>query len=104
MNKQQETFARIATRLQQAALHADWQELSEADRELADLLTPYLGRGQLGAAELSALMVLRKVHDDAFERCVEAGERISLRLAELGAARDGWLAYAHDREISGEAI
>lgn len=95
------TFARIARRLEAAALSDDWATLAAADRELAAVLQAVSARRDLSAGDRDALFALRKVHDGALARCAEAAEQIGGRLAELGAGRDGWLAYAHDVELSG---
>lgn len=95
------TFARIARRLEVAALGDDWSTLAAADRELAAVLQGAAARRDLSAADRDALLALRKAHDGALARCVEASERIAERLSELGAGRDGWMAYAYDLELSG---
>lgn len=95
------TFARIARRLETAALSDDWATLAAADRELATVLQAVATRRELSAADRDALSALRKVHDGALARCVEAAGLVGGRLAELDAGRDGWLAYAHDVELSG---
>lgn len=101
MNRQ-EAFARLARRIERAAANGDWADLSAADLELAGMLPSFIGQPEMAVAERAALLALREAHDEAFARCVTAGERIGSRLSELGAARDGWLAYAHDHDLSGE--
>ncbi|MBU0602998.1 MAG: hypothetical protein KKD25_11440 [Gammaproteobacteria bacterium] len=97
-----DTYARIAQRIERAADADDWAGLAAADRDLADLLSGLNGRPDLVATVRPALLALRAVHGAAVQRCVEAGVRAGEHLAELGASRDGWLAYAHDHSLSDE--
>lgn len=92
---------KMSRRLESAAAAQDWAAVSSADREVAGLLRTANDRSALQPSERAALMSLRKVHDDALAQCIEAGERIAIRIAELGSSREGWLAYAHDHDLSG---
>jgi hypothetical protein len=90
----QAQIARLGDALQSAAARADWDGLGEQARALIPRLRALAVRGPWNAAERAALERLRERHDVAAQRALAATRALELRLEEMRANKDGWLAYA----------
>jgi hypothetical protein len=87
-------IARLGDAMQSAAARADWDGLGEQARALIPQLRALAARGPWNAAERAALERLRERHDAAAQRALAATRALELRLEEMRANKDGWIAYA----------
>lgn len=93
----------LARRLASASRAGHWEALRHIDQELTTLL-PQLGHAAAWSQDMSqAMLLLQKVHREAFSRCAEAAERLSQRLSEMQGSKDGWMAYAQHSDWNGSA-
>src|SRR5438105_493636 len=90
----QAQLVQLGDAFQAAAAAADWTRLGEHARALAPQLATMAARGPWSAVELAALKRLRLQHDAAAASAAGAAQALELRLEELRANKDGWIAYA----------
>lgn len=92
----------LARRLRTAVHQANWESVRGLDSELRELL-PTLGTSAHWSHDLKvAMSSLQLLHRSALSQCAQASEEMAARLADMGAAKDGWLAYATSGEWHGD--
>jgi hypothetical protein len=84
----------LSAGLRDAAAERDWDRLDAAVRSLAPQLAALAAAGAWTASELAALAQLRDAHDEAARACGAALHAMQRRLDEMGANKEGWIAYA----------
>ena len=77
-----------------AGARADWELLGRAVRELAPRLRALAGGRPWTDAERAALMRLRDAHAAAAQEVGAASAQLQLRLDDMLANKEGWMAYA----------
>lgn len=80
--------------LRDAGARADWELLGRAARELAPRLQALAGGRPWTDAERAALARLRGAHAAAAQAVDAASAQLQLRMDDLRANKDGWMAYA----------
>jgi len=91
----------LARRLEQASAQRDWAALGRADAELVAQLPSWGDPGGWTAFERRALDVLRRVQEQAAERCRAEARGMGERIAEIMSARGRWQAYAQSSNWEG---
>ena len=86
--------ARLGEAMQTAAARDDWDGLSEHTRALSPLLRTLAAHGPWNATERVLLERVHAQHDAAALRATAAARALELRLEEMRANKDGWIAYA----------
>jgi hypothetical protein len=87
-------LAQLGDALQATAARADWDRLGEQARALIPQLRALAARGPWTASERTALERVRVQHDAAAVDAAAAARALALRLEEMSANKDGWIAYA----------
>jgi hypothetical protein len=86
--------ARFGEAMQAAAAREDWDSLGEHTRALSPLLRALAAHGPWNAAERVLLERVHAQHDAATLRAAAAARSLELRLEDMRANKDGWIAYA----------
>lgn len=84
-------------RLDQAVERRDWAMAGVADRALGRLLESLIGV-ELNAADRTALDAARLAHARARQRCEDASAQLEANLVRMRANKEGWTAYAMNRD------
>jgi hypothetical protein len=77
-----------------AGARADWELLGRAVRELGPRLEALAAGRPWTAAERAALARLRGAHATADEAVAAASSQLQLRMNDILANKEGWMAYA----------
>jgi len=85
---------RLAAVLRDAGADADWALLGRAVRELGPRLQRLGAAGPWSAPERAALLRLRAAHEGAAVQVAAAGVHLAAQLEQMGANKEGWMAYA----------
>lgn len=93
MDRQQQLL-QLAQKMSAATAASDWTALSAINTLMAAALPAMAAQGPWNPAERAALAALRQLHRQA-EHCAKlASDQLSVKLSELQARKEGWMAYA----------
>ncbi|KFI07047.1 hypothetical protein [Massilia sp. BSC265] len=85
--------------LRDAGARADWELLGRAVGELAPRLQALAGGRPWTDAERAALERLRSAHASAAQAIAAASAQLQLRMDDMRANKEGWMAYALEGEL-----
>ena len=89
-----QTFVDLTQRLAKAAAAEDWNGLTAANATLRRILPELAAQGSLSADEREALLKLHAVHQQTYQDCIQAKNRLGMTLSGMQANKEGWMAYA----------
>lgn len=100
----QRTLLQMAQKMSAAIASEDWKMLAAINTLMGTVLPQMSAQGEWSGPERAALSALRQMHEQAVKLCNQATDELGLRLQEMQANREGFLAYAIESETAENGI